>query len=283
MAESPELDDLLVRIKNNERHSRWVTVLYTLVPMLLVCVLIYVVMEQVNEARRRVSDAKLEISRAMLELEGARAEELKAQVTAMIKGPVQAYARPGQFGGRLVNAATLGDVRTVWNNFMESDEASIRTQDIDDYLDKLNEIVSPESDLDGDIELTDVERESIKDLVLLLNAGACRSAWEHDSEFLNHETKRKISETLYDRAVDAANAIADAPTHEASEPYRKDFIALYWGELPLIETRDFAIAMFHFRSEMIQWTPESEPNRDKLDELAGLIKTERDKSLEKVD
>ena len=141
MTTTSQLDDALLRLEERERSSRVRTILYTLIPTVLAGALIvsYVSwthaqnVRLANEIQARKDDARdaeLLAANERAQFESARRQDLERQVQGLIDGPVQAYARPGQFGGELVIADTLDAAKQLFEKRKGSLVAYIHNSEI---------------------------------------------------------------------------------------------------------------------------------------------------------
>lgn len=260
MSDATQLDNVLARIEKRERSSRFRTFLYTIIPTCLAAVLVISYVSWTSAKQRQLDAALLAEANARLGAEEARGEELKEQVRGLMDGPVQAYVRPGRFGGDLVVAKELVSARKILEEFDSSQVGSIRTSEISNILSSIRELLGEARDW------TSAHGE-LSQLVLRLGQ-ACRHAWDVDKEALASETIYEFNRLLYDRAIETTKRIASADDYHATVESRDEFRRLYWGELPLIETLEVAAAMVRFRRALDEWSEGIKPGDLDFEERA---------------
>jgi hypothetical protein len=271
MSDAAKLDDVLARIEKRERSSQVRTVLFTMIPTCLAAALIVYYVQWTNAKQLELVTSQERAKSELVSREkDARVAELTKQVQGFMKGPVQAYVRPVEFGGKLVLAKDLASARKTLAEFEASPEPSIRTPDVTKKLQEIRETLAA----DGVAAPT-----NRLNLLAILLGKACKSAWEKDNGALGKETIQEFNRVLYQRAVDATQEIAKAKTYEATAKLRDEFWSLYWGELPLIETPDVASAMKTFGDALNEWKQGADPVSLKLQEKADAVAAARDEAM----
>ena len=283
MTTTSQLDDALLRLEERERSSRVRTILYTLIPTVLAGALIvsYVSwthaqnVRLANEIQARKDDARdaeLLAANERAQFESARRQDLERQVQGLIDGPVQAYARPGQFGGELVIADTLDAAKQLFEKRKGSLVAYIHNSEIRAAESEIEELIRSGTDLES------IE-DRLRPLVLRLSL-ASRHAWEADKDHLPENALVEFERALYQRAIETTRNLAHAEDFTETQKLRDEFWRLYWGELPLVESKELEGAMVQFGRALELWNEGKRPDTVDFEMLARAVATAAGQSID---
>ena len=164
-------------------------------------------------------DAALRAANARAAFESERRKDLERQVQGLIDGPVQAYARPGQFGGALVIANNLDAASQLFAKRKERLVAFIHNSEIRDVESEIEKLLESGNDLES-------IKKRLQQLVLRLSI-AGRHAWESDKQQLPKDALVEFERALYQRAIETTRSLARAEDFTETEQLRDEFWRLY--------------------------------------------------------